>query len=135
MLVHRCLAASLHLIPLPESLKDRDLMAEVVDNMNVRHTNAQLAGRSSVELHTRIFFRGKTTLADARVVKLQANGMIVMVPKFGIEGPVYFGEKGDQDMIGTLNEARQVCERCLQPVLGCGESLKSWAEGRMACRR
>lgn len=41
-----------------------------VDNLNVRHRNAQLAGRASVELHTLIFFRNKNTLADARVVKV-----------------------------------------------------------------
>ena len=54
-------------------------MAEVVDNMNVRHINAQMAGRASTELHTLVFFRGKETLADARVVKVQANGLQVCV--------------------------------------------------------
>jgi exosome complex exonuclease DIS3/RRP44 len=80
VLVHRCLAASLGLMPLPAALQDRAGMAEVVDNMNVRHINAQMAGRASTELHTLVFFRGKETLADARVVKVQANGLQVCVP-------------------------------------------------------
>lgn len=46
----------------------------MVDNLNVRHRNAQLAGRASVELHTLIFFRNRATLADARVVKVRALG-------------------------------------------------------------
>lgn len=58
-------------MPLPEQLQDRELMAEVVDNMNVRHTNAQMAGRASTTLHTLIFFRGRSTNADARVVKVR----------------------------------------------------------------
>jgi exoribonuclease R len=107
VLVHRSLAASLGLVPLPESFKERELMADVVDNMNVRHTNAQHAGRSSVELHTRTFFRNNPKKADARVVKLQANGLIVFVPKYGIEGAVYFGEKD----ASTLHEHRQVGPR------------------------
>ena len=163
-------------MPLPAALQDRAGMAEVVDNMNVRHTNAQMAGRASTELHTLVFFRGKETLADARVVKVQANGLQVrarcwlnycgrmccasvcfscarsgwfaavmylcpaqsdlkpqgwstpelvadaalqndqglcvlqvFVPKFGIEGPVFFGEKGSDTAGVHLNEAKQVC--------------------------
>ena len=83
-------------------------MAEVVDNMNVRHVNAQMAGRASTELHTKIFFRGKETLADARVVKVQANGLVVFVPKFGIEGPVFLGKGGEDGAGMQLNEAKQV---------------------------
>jgi S1 domain len=186
--VHRCLAASLGLMPLPQDLQDRALMAEVrrararrtrtaaarsavlllradamaarigwrsggasaphlcsratcgharvrarslfialtcscghkcvcvppcagcaqaVDNMNVRHTNAQMAGRASTELHTIQFFRGCETLADARVVKVQANGLLVFVPKYGIEGPVFFGAKGSDEAGVSLNEAKQ----------------------------
>jgi hypothetical protein len=51
-------------------MQDRERTLAVVDNLNVRHRNAQLAGRASVELHTLIFFRNRTTLADARVVKV-----------------------------------------------------------------
>jgi hypothetical protein len=103
--------ACLPSIETPAAMQDRRLMAEVMDNMNARHTNAQMAGRASIELHTLVFFRGKITLADARVVRVMANGMIVFVPKFGIEGPVFFGEKKGkrEDAVGAvLNEARQV---------------------------
>jgi exoribonuclease R len=75
-------------------------MAETVDNMNLRHYNAQHAGRSSSQLYTLIFFRDKETLADARIVRVQANGLMVFVPKFGIEGPVYF-ETRDNEAVGA----------------------------------
>lgn len=97
MLVHRCLAASLGLMKLPEKLKDRDDMEGVVSNMNDRHTNAARAGRSSAQLHTLVFFREKEVVADARVIRVQSNGIIVLVPDFGIEGPVYFQDSADAE--------------------------------------
>jgi len=94
--VHRLLAASIGLKPLPDSARDKVGMRGVVGNLNERHHNAQMAGRASVELHTLIFFHKRTVVADARVVKVRANGLIVFVPKYGIEGPVFLttDEKG-----------------------------------------
>lgn len=94
VVVHRVLMAALGLAPLPGAARDRARVAATVDNLNLRHRNAQLAGRASVELHTLIFFRGKTVLADARVVKVRANGLLVFVPKYGIEGPVHWDDDG-----------------------------------------
>ena len=68
-MVHRLLAASLGLQPLPDSARDRAGVRAVADNLNVRHRNAQMAGRASVELHTLIFFKGRTMVADARITR------------------------------------------------------------------
>lgn len=68
-MVHRLLAASLRLAELPESSKDRESVRGLADNLNTRHRNAQMAGRASVELHTLIYFKDRTVLADARVTK------------------------------------------------------------------
>ncbi|GAX77417.1 hypothetical protein CEUSTIGMA_g4862.t1 [Chlamydomonas eustigma] len=89
VVVHRLLAAALGLQALPDSARDRDGLRGCSDNLNKRHHNAQMAGRASVELHTLIFFNGRTVVADARITKVKTNGLIVFVPKFGIEGPVY----------------------------------------------
>lgn len=116
MLVHRCLSASLALTALPDGLKDHEYMEGIVDNMNERHINAARASRSSAQLHTLMFFRThEGMVADARVLKVQANGLIVLVPRFGIEGPVFFaGDGGDGGTTGaTLNEAKQVRRRCI----------------------
>jgi exosome complex exonuclease DIS3/RRP44 len=131
VLVHRCLAASLGLKPLPEALKDREHMEVIVDNMNDRHTNAARCGRSSAQLHTLVFFRDREQIADARVIKVQSNGMIALVPKFGIEGPVYFGagNSGDDDARAgaSLNEEKQVhfCTAVVQIVAICGMAHRS----------
>ena len=57
VVVHRVLMAALGLQPLPDSLRDHVAVRPVVDNLNLRHRNAQQAGRASVELHTLIFFK------------------------------------------------------------------------------
>ncbi len=90
VLAHRVLMAALGLHPLPEALRDRAGMRGVVGVLNARHRGAQLAGRASVELHTLIFFAGRRVVADARVTRVRANGLVVFVPKYGIEGPVFF---------------------------------------------
>lgn len=97
VIVHRLLAASLGIYKLPTIFQDRPQLTSIADNLNYRHRNAQMASRASVELHTVIYFRKRPTDTEARIVKIRANGFIVFVPKFGIEGPVYLvarGEKG-----------------------------------------
>ena len=66
-----------------------------------------MAGRASVELHTLIFFRGKVVVTEARVIRVRENGLILFVPKFGIEAPVYFasdGAKADASADWELDE-------------------------------
>lgn len=70
VLVHRLLAASLNLAPLPDSARDRAGVHALTDNLNLRHRNAQMAGRASVELHTLIFFKDRTIIADARITRV-----------------------------------------------------------------
>lgn len=77
-MVHRLLAASLGPTPLPSSSRDKDSVHSTSLNLNVRHHNAQLAGRASVELHTLIFFKDRTVVADARVVKVRVQGVLVL---------------------------------------------------------
>ena len=57
--------------------------------MNVRHRNAQLAGRDSVELFTLIFFNQKNETATGVIMNCKKNGVKVWVPKYGIEGTIF----------------------------------------------
>lgn len=42
------------------------------------------------------------------VVQVKANGLVVFVPKYGIEGPVYFYERGSEEASQyVLDEAAQ----------------------------
>ena len=71
-------------------------MGDLTDNLNQRHTLAQHAGRASVALHTLIFFRGKEAIEDAHVIKVKENGVVVLVPRYGIEGIVYVCKRGER---------------------------------------
>ncbi len=107
VVVHRVLMAVLGLQPLPDGLRDREFMHQVVDNLNVRHKNAQLAGRASVDLHTLIFFKDKQITADARVTRVKRNAVIVFVPKFGLEGSIMLPNEDDY----VLDEEKQTLTR------------------------
>ena len=49
-----------------------------------------------MELHTHIFFKKKPVeRCEARVVRVKANGVVVFVPKFGIEAPLVFDSAAD----------------------------------------
>jgi exosome complex exonuclease DIS3/RRP44 len=74
VVVHRLLAASLKLAPLPAKSRDRAALHGLADNLNERHRNAQFAGRASVELHTLIFFQKRTVVADARIIRVRRQG-------------------------------------------------------------
>ncbi|PKA52121.1 Ribonuclease II, chloroplastic/mitochondrial [Apostasia shenzhenica] len=108
ILATRLLAAALDIAKLPPVFLDGPQLTSIADNLNYRHRNAQMAGRASVELHTLIYFKKRPTDTEARIVKIKANGLIVFVPKFGIEGPVYLTPKGDKGGDWTPDEARQI---------------------------
>ncbi|KAK9849652.1 hypothetical protein WJX84_007532, partial [Apatococcus fuscideae] len=71
VVVHRLLAASLRITPLPESARDSQALQRSAGNMNMRHRNAQMAGRASAELHTLIFFKARAIVSEARVLRVR----------------------------------------------------------------
>ncbi|KAI9278113.1 exosome complex exonuclease RRP44-like protein [Sporodiniella umbellata] len=90
VVVHRLLHAAID----PDALNDSDLIAmesmkDLCDNLNFRNRMAQQAGRSSVELFTSLFFKNKVEVEEGRVLRVLKNGIIVLVPKYGIESIVY----------------------------------------------
>ncbi|TVU48520.1 hypothetical protein EJB05_08158 [Eragrostis curvula] len=107
VVVHRLLAAALDIAKLPPVFQDGPQLTGIADNLNYRHRNAQMASRASVELHTHIYFRTRPTDTEARIVKVKANGFIVFVPKFGIEGPIYLTPKGDKGGDWVVDEVHQ----------------------------
>ncbi|XP_072963915.1 exosome complex exonuclease RRP44 homolog A [Typha angustifolia] len=107
VVVHRLLAAALGIAKLPPVFQDGPQLTSIADNLNYRHRNAQMASRASVELHTLIYFRKRPTDTEARILKVKANGFIVFVPKFGIEGPVYLVPRGEKGSDWVVDEAHQ----------------------------
>lgn len=115
ILVHRLLSASLGLMSLPASALDRMRSQEVCVHMNRRHRAAQLAQRASVQLYTTLYFKERarkilqeTSMdidvdeesleendslhekaaeeVDAFVMSVESDSLIVLIPKFGLEG-------------------------------------------------
>ena len=110
VVVHRLLNAALGLEPLDAAFESQDGLRATADNVNLRHRNSQSAGRASVELHTHIFFKKKPIeRCEARVVRVKANGVVVFVPKFGIEAPLVFEESGDK----TEGEKTTMASKCV----------------------
>lgn len=52
------------------------------ENINFRHRSAQYAERGSVELHTLLYFKGRTTTEEGYITRVRANGFMVLVPKY-----------------------------------------------------
>ena len=85
VVVHRLLAAALDVDPLPAAYQDRAHMTALASNMNKRHLMSQMAGRSSSSLHTNLFFRNRVVIETGLVMKLRANGAVILVPRFALE--------------------------------------------------
>ncbi|KAI8321346.1 RNB-domain-containing protein [Martensiomyces pterosporus] len=97
VMVHRLLHASIDRDAVYGSeLTDKTKMNEQCEVLNHRHRMAQQAGRSSVELYTNLFFKGKTVEEPGYVTQILQNGFSVLIPSYGIEGVVYTSAKGDK---------------------------------------
>jgi exosome complex exonuclease DIS3/RRP44 len=83
---HRQLAAAIEYEPLDASLQSMGKLEAVCKNINVRHRNAQMAGRASVEYYVGQALKGRVIDEDAFVMRIFSNGFVVFVPRFGIEG-------------------------------------------------
>ncbi|KAF2199050.1 RNB-domain-containing protein [Delitschia confertaspora ATCC 74209] len=82
---HRQLAAAIDYEPLDPSLQSKAKLEGVCKNINVRHRNAQMAGRASIEYYVGQALKGKDITEEGFVMKIFSNGFVVFVPRFGIE--------------------------------------------------
>lgn len=82
---HRQLAAAIDYEPLDASLQSKSKIEAVCKNINVRHRNAQMAGRASVEYYVGQALKGRVLQEDGFVMRIFSNGFVVFVPRFGIE--------------------------------------------------
>ncbi|KAF2162342.1 hypothetical protein M409DRAFT_27346 [Zasmidium cellare ATCC 36951] len=91
---HRQLAAAIDYEPLDASLQSRSKLEAVCKNINVRHRNAQMAGRASVEYYVGQALKGRILTEDGFVMRIFSNGFVVFVPRFGIEGLIRLRDLG-----------------------------------------
>ena len=92
ILVHRLLAAAVHADTTYPELLDKQYLQQTCNNMNYRHKMAQYAGRASVNLHTQLFFRNRKVTEEAYVLAVMKNALQVMIPRYGLEGTLYFDD-------------------------------------------
>jgi len=86
LVAHRQLAAAIDYEPVHPAVRSRGRLEGVCKNINVRHRNAQLAGRASIAYYVGQALRGKVADEDGYVMRIFSNGFVVLVPRFGIEG-------------------------------------------------
>lgn len=85
LVAHRQLAAAIDYESVHPAVRSRGRLEAVCKNINVRHRNAQLAGRASIAYYVGQALRGRETEEDGFVMKIFSNGFVVLVPRFGIE--------------------------------------------------
>ena len=103
VMVHRLLAAAIDKDALyGDELTNKTKMREQCDTLNHRPRMAQQASRSSIELYTNLFFKGKTVKEDGYVTQILQNGFSVLIPQYGIEGIVYTRDKDSKESASPL---------------------------------
>ena len=85
LVAHRQLAAAIDYEPLDASVRSKGKLEAVCKNINVRHRNAQQAGRASIEYYVGQALKGRVVEEEGYAMKVFSNGFVVFVPRFGIE--------------------------------------------------
>uniref|UniRef100_A0A672GXR6 Exosome complex exonuclease RRP44 n=1 Tax=Salarias fasciatus TaxID=181472 RepID=A0A672GXR6_SALFA len=94
IIVHRLLAVAIGADSTYADLMDKHKQSALCNNLNYRHKMAQYAQRSSVAFHTQLFFKSRGILnEEGFVLFVRKNAIIVLIPKFGLEGTVFFDSK------------------------------------------
>ena len=86
LVVHRQLSTAIGYEGLDSSLLNRPKLEAMSKNINVRHRNAQMAGRASIEYYVGQALKGRVVEEEGFVMKVFENGFVVFVPRFGVEG-------------------------------------------------
>ena len=86
IIAHRQLAGAIGYEPLDLTHRDKNKMDMICRNINKRHRNAQFAGRASIEYYVGQVMRNNESVETGYVIKVLNNGIVVIVPKFGVEG-------------------------------------------------
>ncbi|XP_069000611.1 exosome complex exonuclease RRP44 [Embiotoca jacksoni] len=94
IIVHRLLAVAIGADSTYADLMDKHKQSALCNNLNYRHKMSQYAQRASVAFHTQLFFKTRGILnEEGFVLFVRKNAIIVLIPKFGLEGTVFFDHK------------------------------------------
>ncbi|XP_060081062.1 DIS3-like exonuclease 1 [Ylistrum balloti] len=101
ILVHRQLMAAVSKSTDANGLPSNKELEELSEHINHQHRASQNAQRDSQELFQYLFFKGRDPddeccIVDAVIFQLRENGIFVLVPRYGMKGPVYLKNKEGQ---------------------------------------
>ncbi|TKA55280.1 hypothetical protein B0A49_11715 [Cryomyces minteri] len=105
---HRQLAAAIEYEQLDQSLLSKGKLEAVCKNINVRHRNAQMAGRASIEYYVGQALKGRVIDEEGFVMKVFSNGFVVFVPRFGVESLVRLRDLGTPEPEGSFDNENYV---------------------------
>ncbi|MCJ1286273.1 exosome catalytic subunit dis3 [Xylographa opegraphella] len=108
LVAHRQLAAAIEYEGIDASLRSKNKLEGVCKNINVRHRNAQMAGRASVEYYVGQALKGRIIEEDGFVMKVFSNGFVVFVPRFGIEGLIRLRDLATPEPEGIFDAEQYV---------------------------
>ncbi|KAI0021202.1 mitotic control protein dis3 [Xylariomycetidae sp. FL0641] len=97
LVAHRQLAAAIGYEAMHPAVRSRGRLEAVCKNINVRHRNAQQAGRASIAYYVGQSLKGRVAEEDGFVLKIFSNGFVVLVPRFGIEGLIRLRDLADPE--------------------------------------
>lgn len=94
VVAHRQLAAAIDYEPLDQSHREKEHMERICRNINKRHRNAQFAGRASIEYYVGQVLKSEESVHEGFIVKVFSNGIVILVPKFGVESLIHLEDIG-----------------------------------------
>jgi exosome complex exonuclease DIS3/RRP44 len=103
LVAHRQLAAAVNYEPLDASVRSKAKLEAVCKNINIRHRNAQQAGRASVSYYVGQALKGRRIEEEGFVMKVFSNGFVVFVPRFGIEGLIRLRDLAEPEPEGVFD--------------------------------
>ena len=119
LVAHRQLAAAIGYEGLDSSLISKPKLEDVCKNINIRHRNAQMAGRASIEYYVGQALKGQVAEEEGFVMKVFENGFVVFVPRFGVEGTIRLRDLASPEPVGDFDQ-----EEYLLKVPGMGKEGK-----------
>jgi exosome complex exonuclease DIS3/RRP44 len=108
VVAHRQLAAAIDYEPLDASMLSKGKLEAVCKNINVRHRNAQQAGRASIEYYVGQALKGRIVEEEGFAMKVFSNGFVVFVPRFGIESLVRLRDLAEPEPEGVFDAENYV---------------------------
>lgn len=103
LVVHRQLAAAIGYEAPDSSTHSKGKLEAICRNINIRHRNAQHAGRASVEYYVGQALKGKVVDESGFVMRVFSNGFVVFVPRFGVEGLIRLRDLAESEPEATFD--------------------------------